>query len=316
MFIGTNGIVFDEDGRVLMIRRDDIFTWALPGGSLESGELPIEGAIREVHEETGLKVAVERLSGLYFWNTNQNSLLILSFLCKRLGGELATSEESLQVKYLPLNPLPRMTLSFHRERIKHGLQPESAGVYWGRQYTTLWSRLALGAVMPITHRWINFRRRLKNLPSYQHPPDWQSGAFVIIKDPEGRALWVKRTDYDVWNLPGGRSESQEAPWETAVRETREEAGLEIELTSLTGIYLKPAKDTMIFTFHAEITGGELIKGAESAEFAYFATGSEPSNTLPKHVERVADAESIGGSPVLSIQKGPPGLTLLGFKREQ
>ena len=80
MIIGTNGIVFDEKGRVLLIQRDDIFTWALPGGSLDSGELPPEGTVREVFEETGLKVSADRLIGLYFWESGQESLLIFSFL--------------------------------------------------------------------------------------------------------------------------------------------------------------------------------------------------------------------------------------------
>ncbi len=52
MFIGTNGIVVDNKGHVLLIRRDDTRTWALPGGALEPGELPTNGAAREVREET------------------------------------------------------------------------------------------------------------------------------------------------------------------------------------------------------------------------------------------------------------------------
>ncbi len=296
-----------------MIRRDDIFTWALPGGGLDAGEVPPKGAIREVHEETGLEVSIDRLSGLYFWESDQDSLLIFSFLCERLGGQLRTSEESLQVKFLRSDSLPRMTLSFHHERIRHGIDACEAGVYWGRQHSTLWTKLALGMVMPFAHRWKNLRRRFRNQPAYQKPPDWQMGAFVIMEDLQGNVLWVKRTDYDVWNLPGGRSEPREAPWETAVRETREETSLEVELTDLTGVYLKPADDTMIFTFRAEINGGELTKGAESADFAYFATGSEPNNTLPKHVERVSDAKLSREGPQFGIQEGPPGLMLLGLK---
>jgi ADP-ribose pyrophosphatase YjhB (NUDIX family) len=49
MAIGTNRLLFDEKGRMLVIRRDDIFIWALPGGSLETGELLTDGAIREVY---------------------------------------------------------------------------------------------------------------------------------------------------------------------------------------------------------------------------------------------------------------------------
>jgi len=61
VIVGTNGIVLDERGRVLLIRRDDILTWALPGGASEPGELPPDGVAREVEEETGVKVIPERL---------------------------------------------------------------------------------------------------------------------------------------------------------------------------------------------------------------------------------------------------------------
>ena len=53
MFVGTNGIVVDQFGQILLIKRDDTRTWAIPGGALEAGELPSDGVAREVKEETG-----------------------------------------------------------------------------------------------------------------------------------------------------------------------------------------------------------------------------------------------------------------------
>jgi 8-oxo-dGTP pyrophosphatase MutT (NUDIX family) len=50
------------------------------------------------------------------------------------------------------------------------------------------------------------------------------GAFAVILDEAGDVLLCHRRDLDVWNLPGGRVEQGESPWQAAVRETREEVG--------------------------------------------------------------------------------------------
>ena len=60
----TSGIVTNQYGHVLLIQRDDSLTWAPPGGILEHGELPTEGVVREVREETGLMVTPVRLVAL------------------------------------------------------------------------------------------------------------------------------------------------------------------------------------------------------------------------------------------------------------
>jgi ADP-ribose pyrophosphatase YjhB (NUDIX family) len=139
------------------------------------------------------------------------------------------------------------------------------------------------------------------------------GAFVIVRDPTGRVLWVRRTDYNVWNLPGGGCGPQEAPWEAAVRETREETGLEVRLTGLSGVYVKPEQSRMALVFAGEVAGGELTTGPEAAGFAMFGPGQEPANSLPKHVERAADACSGAEQTVFKVQAGPPGLELLGLR---
>jgi 8-oxo-dGTP pyrophosphatase MutT (NUDIX family) len=55
------------------------------------------------------------------------------------------------------------------------------------------------------------------------------GAFALLYDREGRILLCHRRDANVWNPPGGQVERGEAPWQAAIRETREETGLGVSV---------------------------------------------------------------------------------------
>ncbi len=310
MFVGTNGIVVDNQNRVLLILRDDTRTWASPGGALDPGELPTNGVTREVKEETGISVSPSRLVGLYHWSDGSEDFLVLVFRCLIQGGELARSEESLQVAFCQTDSLPKSVLSLHKERLERGLNHDDINPYWGEQRLTPLMKLWKKFVGPVIYRSKDLRRKIRGEPPYMPPLPWIVGAFVIIGNECGDILWVKRTDHDIWNLPGGGGEIGEAPWTTAIRETREETGLSVELTGCTGIYVKPASNSMLFTFTARVKGGTLTTGDEAADFAYFRSGSEPDNALPKHVERVADAMSHEDATLFRIQDGPSGLSII------
>ena len=57
----------------------------------------------------------------------------------------------------------------------------------------------------------------------------------MILDTGGRVLLCHRRDMDVWNLPGGAVDGGELPTEAAVRETKEETGLDVAVQSLVGV---------------------------------------------------------------------------------
>ncbi|HEX6123531.1 MAG TPA: NUDIX domain-containing protein [Ktedonobacterales bacterium] len=117
--VGVFATICDARGWVLLCHRRDCDFWCQPGGGLEAGETPWEGVAREVREETGLEVCVERLAGIYSWPTDDE--LILSFVCVATGGALTASDESSEVAYFPPNALPANTFAEHAARIADAL---------------------------------------------------------------------------------------------------------------------------------------------------------------------------------------------------
>ena len=84
-------------------------------------------------------------------------------------------------------------------------------------------------------------------------------SFAVVRDDTGRVLLVQRADDELWELPGGRIEIGESASAAAVREVAEEAGVDIELTGLSGVYSEPghvlvyadgARQQLAVCFHA------------------------------------------------------------------
>lgn len=127
------------------------------------------------------------------------------------------------------------------------------------------------------------------------------GAFAVIFDDELRVLLCHRTDCDMWNLPGGRVELGESPWQAVVREVHEETGLEVEVRRLLGVYAVPARSDLVLTFACARQGGALQLNPEADDLQWFRRDALPANTLPRHVERIADAFSGCVSTRLKVQ---------------
>jgi len=303
MQIGTIGIVVDQFGQVLLIRRNDTRTWAPPGGALDANELPLAGVIREVKEETGLKVLPVRLAGVYFWPMSPDGFLAFVFRCLPQSGELTTSAESPALGFAPSNTLPSPMLKISRERVEGALAHVEERPLLIQQPFTFFERAGMFALRNIIYRYYDYKRKSAGTPSFEPPVSWTTGAFAVIQNEAGAVLWVKRTDKDVWNLPGGGSEKMEPPWKTAVRETHEETGLTVTIDSLTGVYQFADRDDLVFVFTATVEDGTLTTGFESAEFGWFMSGEEPENRFESHVERVADALSPSAITQFRMQGG-------------
>ncbi|ALV37461.1 NUDIX domain-containing protein [Streptomyces sp. CdTB01] len=127
---GVSAVVFDDEGRVLLGQRADNLRWALISGIPDPGEQPAAAVVREVEEETGVRVAVERLVSVRssrqvtYPNGDVCQFMDLCFRCRVLGGEARVNDdESLAVGWFSLDELPEMT-EFHHFRIKQALSDE------------------------------------------------------------------------------------------------------------------------------------------------------------------------------------------------
>jgi ADP-ribose pyrophosphatase YjhB (NUDIX family) len=130
------------------------------------------------------------------------------------------------------------------------------------------------------------------------------GAFALIYDGEGRLLLCHRRDADVWNLPGGRVEHGESPWQAAVRETREEARLEVSVRRLALVDHRPERDELVFTFACVANGGTFTPNDEMDQFAWVPPADLPANIAPRHAERALLAPGGSGPATLRVQPGP------------
>jgi ADP-ribose pyrophosphatase YjhB (NUDIX family)/predicted kinase len=117
---GAFGMIFNQKGELLLCHRQDRDVWNLPGGIIDQNESPWEAVVREVKEEVGLKVKVEKLTGLYFKPKSSEisrETLVFNFLCKKISGKPKTSNEVQDFKFFPLNKLPKKLNPNQRERI-------------------------------------------------------------------------------------------------------------------------------------------------------------------------------------------------------
>lgn len=131
MLCGASGVVINAQGEVLLQLRSDNGNWGLPGGALDPGEQPADAVVREILEETGVQVLPERLTGVYsgpdmffsYPDGNQVAVTSICFRCRPIGGEpKVNDDESLEVRYFPLDQLPEGLNHLHRQRIEHALK--------------------------------------------------------------------------------------------------------------------------------------------------------------------------------------------------
>lgn len=112
---GAGMMIFNQNGELLLLRRTDNLTWCFPGGMMEPGETIEETAIREVFEETGLRITEMTLYKIFsgrdhyyrYPNGDETFNISVIYLADKPEGQsIITNEEHLAFNFFSLDALP------------------------------------------------------------------------------------------------------------------------------------------------------------------------------------------------------------------
>ncbi|MFG2769787.1 NUDIX domain-containing protein [Streptomyces sp. NPDC048350] len=134
------------------------------------------------------------------------------------------------------------------------------------------------------------RREYYDDPTAPKPNSMVVAASAVVTDDEGRILLQRRSDSGLWALPGGGMELSDSLPGAAVREVKEETGLDVEVTGLVGTYTDPrhiieysdgeVRRQFNVCFRARVVGGTLAISDESTELRFVSPAEVPD--LPMH----------------------------------
>lgn len=121
-----------------------------------------------------------------------------------------------------------------------------------------------------------------------------------IFNEKGEVLLQRRGDFGKWGFPGGAVELGETPEQAAVREVKEETGLEVEIRRLIGVYTDcnmeyPNGDkaqSICIVYEFQVTGGKLTcDGGETLELKWFSLNESPELFCKQHEEMWRDIKA-------------------------
>jgi 8-oxo-dGTP pyrophosphatase MutT (NUDIX family) len=101
-------LTVDTDGQILLQRRRDTGQWALPMGAMELGETVTQCAVRETEEETGIRVEIVSLVGIYtdpehivaYGDGEVRQEYEITFLAKPVAGVPTMNDEASDVRWV------------------------------------------------------------------------------------------------------------------------------------------------------------------------------------------------------------------------
>jgi mutator protein MutT len=103
------GVVVEMDGGILLGKRNHdpkLGYWSFPSGFVDAGEVPEDAAVREVEEETGIQVELDRLLGVY--SKRGERVIFLAYAGHAVAGTLAAGEECTEVAVFAPDALPEL----------------------------------------------------------------------------------------------------------------------------------------------------------------------------------------------------------------
>ncbi|MSQ41479.1 MAG: NUDIX domain-containing protein [Dehalococcoidia bacterium] len=105
----ATGVVVEHRGQLLLVRRNHeprYGAWSFPSGFVDAGEVITEAAAREVLEETGVQVRIERLLGVY--STADDAVIFVAYAGSTTGGEPHAGAEALEVGLFSPGDVPEL----------------------------------------------------------------------------------------------------------------------------------------------------------------------------------------------------------------
>ena len=124
IFLNAAGGIVVKDEKVLLQRRKDNGKWGLVGGMLEINETYLDGALREIKEETGLDVKPMSFLGIFhnynmvYPSGDQAHVICACYVFEIIGGTLRKDEESLELRFFSKEELPKLFAEDHKVAIK------------------------------------------------------------------------------------------------------------------------------------------------------------------------------------------------------
>jgi 8-oxo-dGTP pyrophosphatase MutT (NUDIX family) len=133
---------------------------------------------------------------------------------------------------------------------------------------------------------------------------------VVVVNDAGEILMIRRSDNDNWAVPGGAIDLGESVAQAAVRETREESGIDCEITGVVGIYSDP-RHVILYTSNGEVrqefsivltarpVGGQPTPSSESSEVRWVPVSAVREYTMDRSMRiRIDDYLNRKESPVI------------------
>ncbi len=217
---------------ILVVKPNYRNDWLLPGGMIEEGESPIAGTLREVEEELGIKPEYLRFAGIDFRANEQGDLVSakqdksLDFILVFFNGGFLSDEtistikreedELDELKFVGKEDLKEYVEEADLKRIDRFLESNGEPVL-------LEEGEFAANVFPA-------------IDSYQYVR--LTAATMVVDEVAGKMLLVQEEQpsaYGKWHLPSGHVDAGETIKQAALRETKEETGLTVELDTRLGV---------------------------------------------------------------------------------